>query len=555
MDRSHIAHVFQDTKLLDPRGRPSLHAMRFRAYRTFCFGSLCIATLLASEMPAIAESADHTGEHVDHFAKAKRNVAKIMAKKPTTHRFLKPYKASVVAAAVDSKAIVAAAPPKDSLARLNERYGVKGWNIPYPSYQDSLLQDEGGWRSALASVGFGVSAYDIAIFSNNMLNTPNQVPGNFPPCTSRYSQATGALCAGNQTYFGQRPSYINTPVVAVTYDLSRWGVPDGQLIVAGQHSITNDIAFMPYLFQVAELAWYQTLLDKKVEIKFGYVGNTHEFISTFIGGNFASTFGPSAAIPVQLGLSIAPTPSFRGTWHVTDTVYIESAVQRSTAINSVTGNVVFDEALTNPTGLNWNGPNGTRALFITELGYKREASPGAPKTWLRLDFLYNNSTFKDFSQLATNPGATRDGNYGVTFLGDRQLWQQDPSSPFTAYRGIYAGVSLMYAPPETTAISQYYEGRAYWIGPLDSRPTDMASIVYARNVVSHYLPDVTNPFASMTGAYAARTTNAITASYTAHLRPGLWGTLGVSYTDHPSVAYFKTQGSSLNFLASLVMNM
>ncbi|WP_369525308.1 carbohydrate porin [Bradyrhizobium diazoefficiens] len=125
----------------------------------------------------------------------------------------------------------------------------------------------------------------------------------------------------------------------------------------------------------------------------------------------------------------------------------------------------------------------------------------------------------------------------------------------TKRRPSHSSSASRYAPPETTAISQYYEGRAYWIGPLDSRPTDMASIVYARNVVSHYLPDVTNPFASMTGAYAARTTNAITASYTAHLRPGLWGTLGVSYTDHPSVAYFKTQGSSLNFLASLVMNM
>jgi porin len=548
------ADVSQNPELLNPPQRADLHGMLVRTRRTPCLGLLCVGALLAGAMQAKADSAERKVEKVDQRSEAKKGVAKIKGK-AVAHRLRRSDKASTVAAAAEPTPIAAVTSPQESLARLNQRYGVKGWNIPYPSYQDSLLQDEGGWRSALASFGFGVSAYDIAIFSNNMLNTPNQVPGNFPPCTSRYAQATGALCAGNQTYFGQRPSYVNTPVVAVTYDLSRWGVPDGQLIVAGQRSITNDIAFMPYLFQVAELAWYQTLLDKKVEIKFGYVGNTHEFIGTFIGGNFASTFGPSAAIPVQLGLSIAPTPSFRGTWHVTDEAYIESAVQRSTAINSVTGNVVFDEALTNPTGLNWNGPNGTRALFITELGYKREASPGTPKTWLRLDFLYNNSTFKDFSQLATNPGATRDGNYGVTFLGDRQLWQQDPSSPFTAYRGIYAGISLMYAPPETTAISQYYEGRAYWIGPLDSRPTDMASIVYARNVVSHYLPDMTNPFASMTGAYAARTTNAITASYTAHLRPGLWGTLGISYTDYPSVAYFKTQGSALNFLASLVINM
>ncbi|MGO4714394.1 carbohydrate porin [Bradyrhizobium sp. 2TAF24] len=511
--------------------------------------ALFVVLLLACEQPAAAAA----GYAEPESGQAKpTSVAKKRTKTTAKNRLEMPAPALARKVAPNSDSDVV---PQKSLAELNERYGVKGWNIPYPSYQDSLLQDAGGWRSALASVGLGFQAYNVAIFSNNMLNTPTQVPSTFPPCTARYAQASGTLCAGNQIYFGQRPSYISTPIVSLTYDLSRWGVPDGQLIVSGQHSISNDAAFMPNLLQVAELAWYQTLFDKKVEVKFGYVDNSHEFIGTFVGSNFASTFGPSAAIPIELGLSIAPTPTFRTTWHVTDTIYVESAVQRSLAITGPTGNVVFDEALTNPTGLNWNGPAGTRMLSISELGYKREASPGSPQTWARLDVLYNNSSFRDLSKLTTDPNATRDGNFGATFLLDRQLWQQDPSSRFTAYRGIYGGISVMYASPEMTAISQYYEGRAYWIGPFDSRPTDMISVVYARNVVSHYLADVTNLLSSLTGVYAARNSNSVTASYTAHLRPGLWGTLGVSYTDHPSFAYFKTEGSSLSFLASIVANL
>jgi porin len=220
-----------------------------------------------------------------------------------------------------------------------------------------------------------------------------------------------------------------------------------------------------------------------------------------------------------------------------------------------TGNPIFNEILSNPTGYNLSGPAGTGELFINELGYKRAASPDTMQTWLRFDVLYNNSTFADFSQLATNPTGTHKGSYAFAFLGDRQLWQQDPSSPSTAYRGIYAGVSAMYAPPETTGITQYYEARAYWIGPLESRPTDMATVSYARNVISPYVVEATNAFSSVTGTFAARSTNSVTASYTAHLASGLYGTLGVTYTDHPSISYFANEGSSFNILAALYMHL
>ncbi|WP_420970818.1 carbohydrate porin [Bradyrhizobium sp. B120] len=547
MHRNHV--------VLSIRGAQTIAGNGFRQLRRRLIGSagLGLALLVIGEAAARAQPIEADAKPVASVTQKQRKVASAQRMGGADHAVSQQDNAPI--AKGSNPKLVDSATERERLNELNKRYGVKGWNIPFPSYSDSLLRDEGGWRSALASAGFGLQTYNLAIFESNMLNTPRQVPGYFPPCVSRYSQVTGALCAGNQTYFGQRPSYINETIAWLTYDLSRWGVPDGQLMVAGQYSTGNDVGYVPNVLQLYQLAWYQTLLDKRLEIKFGYVTNTTEFIGTFVGSNLANTFGPSGSIPVQLGLSILPTPSFRTTWHITDTIYNQAAVQRSLPINSVTGNVVFDETLTNPSGFNWNGPIGTGELLIDEFGYKRPASPGNPQAWLRFDVLYNNSTFRDFSHLPANPFATHAGNFGVTFLADGQLWQQDPSSPLTAHRGIYAGMSVMYAPPETTGISQYYEGRAYWIGPLDNRPTDMLSVVMARNVVSHYLADATNQFSSLTGAFAARTSNSVTATYTAHLMPGLWGTIGVGYTDHPSLAYFKAEGPSLNFLASLLVNM
>jgi porin len=137
------------------------------------------------------------------------------------------------------------------------------------------------------------------------------------------------------------------------------------------------------------------------------------------------------------------------------------------------------------------------------------------------------------------------------FLADRQLWQQAPDSPYTAYRGIYAGVSAMYAPPQNVAYSQYYEGRLYWIGPFDSRPTDLITLTYNHQVISHYIADATNLGSAFTDVFGRHATNTLIGAYTARLGPGLYFTAGLSYTDNPSFSYFKSEGHALNFVSSL----
>src|SRR6516165_2329926 len=520
---------------------------------TVIFGS----TARAQDATKLSAPQKAAPVHHKHVAKAKKQAhAKPTTVASETARPTPP----------DAAAAAAAASP----ARFDKVYGFKGWDIAFPSMGDSLLQDYGGWRSALAANGFGFLTFSVDTFNLNMLNTPTKVPATsfvpslgiqsaYPFCPTRPSQA---VCAGNQLYFGQRPSYYSFIGSYLTYDLSRWGVPDGQLQLAGNVMFSSNQAYQARGFQFSAVSWYQTLFDKKLELQIGYFSADPEFVGLFVGGNFSNTFGVAAAIPIEMGLSYSPTqaPTAKITWHLTDTVYNVTAALRSLPVNQnpttpgLTGNSLVDEVFLNPTGMRFTEPH-TGALLLDEFGYRNDAAPGAPQTWARFGAMYNTAAFADYTRLAT--ASTINGNSAMYFLADRQLLQVAPDSPYTAYRGIYAGISAMYSPPSEVAYSQYYEGRLYSIGFFDARPTDMITLVYNHNVFSHYLSDFVNAqtatlasegFAVPLAHHAA---NSVTLSYLAHLMPGIYLNLGASYSDHPSIEYFKTQGSSLNFLASL----
>ncbi|MDQ0473952.1 carbohydrate porin [Labrys wisconsinensis] len=452
----------------------------------------------------------------------------------------------------------AAPPPLDSAARaraLDEVYGYKGWNIPFPSYGDSLTQDDGNWRSVLASYGFGFTAQFIPIAQGNILDTPRRVPSSAPPCQPSNIDYN---CAGGRSYFGQRPDIYDSNLAYLTYDTSRWGIPDGQIAAGAHWGLTTDQAYSPNTFRGFLLSWYQTLFDKRVEIKVGYFPSLTEFMGTFVGGIVTNPFGPGGFLPLVMGMSPnnIGTPNFRATWHITDAIYAQTGIQRSLPVNGPTGNPIYDEVDANPSGFDFGSPvRGTRVLYTNELGYRTQAAPERPGTWLRAGLLYNSSTFKDYSRLLANPAATKDGALGFYVLGDYQVWQQAPSSPLTAYRGLYLGATFMRGSAAIAAFNEYYEARAYWLGPFDSRPQDMVSLIYNHNVVSKYVQDLTNQYSQYTNLFANEYANSVTASYMFHVRPGLYTTIGLGYTDHPSIQYFKGEGSSLNLLFSMYITL
>jgi porin len=443
-------------------------------------------------------------------------------------------------------------PPSPPLpAQFDAIYGTKGWDTPFPSFSDSLTQDVGGYRAFLASHGIGFSLFSTTVFQANMLNTPRSVPSTYPPCKT----PVGGVCAGSQAYFGESPGVGENATAYFTYDLSRIGLTGGQLATSIIVNASNNQNYKPNAFKLDTLSWYQPLLDDRFELKIGWIATLNEMVGLNIGGSYATPFGPSASIPAKLGMSsaTASTPAARLKWNITNSVYNQFLIQRSTPVNGPTGNPIYDEINSgNSYGLNFDSPvKGTGILYADEAGYQRKASEGVSSTWVRAGAMYNTSEFKDLS--ATTTGVTKRDVSGFYFLADRQLWQQDPTSAATAYRGIYAGASAMYSSSRTTPFYQYFEARLYWIGPFKSRPQDMISLNLDHNTVSPYLIDPVNASQAVTGIGAVHGTNTVILVYTSRLRPGAYASFGLSYTDHPSPTYFGGEGSSLNAVGSLVL--
>jgi hypothetical protein len=80
----------------------------------------------------------------------------------------------------------------DNLRALDKALGYKGWNIPFPSFTETLLLDDGGFRTALASQGIGFLHFGVVVSQANMLDTPRSVPNSYPPCT--YRNHLGGIC-------------------------------------------------------------------------------------------------------------------------------------------------------------------------------------------------------------------------------------------------------------------------------------------------------------------------------------------------------------------------
>ncbi len=418
---------------------------------------------------------------------------------------------------------VVSAPQDDPYSRF-DALKIKGWNIPLPGAGDTVDQDAFGLRDALANLGIGYILFTLSYDSDNVL---------------RHGLPVGSR--QNQLYSGQLPTLYSSNFAYLTYDLSRYGIPDGQILLGGVFLKTNWTPLGPDNTSISEATYYQTLFNKRLEIKIGYIANSLEFFGTYVGGSLAGgVFGPNGSIPVEQGQSstVYPTPGVDITLHVLSSLYSKLGVQRAQSPDGVTVENVQDAA-----GVRFTVPNAG-VWVIDETGYRVAASPGVPQTWIRGSASYTSSKYIDLSK----PGLRSGDNYGLYLFGDRQLWQIAPHAR-TAAQGVYAGFTVEYAPPALNRFSQYYEARLYGFGLIPRRPRDLLSIVATRNVFSSYAVDT----AIAERQLAHRSTEALTIAYSAHVLPGINVNAGVSYIDHPtSVTYTRLTGSALNVLFGAV---
>ncbi|MGY2843678.1 porin [Bradyrhizobium sp. USDA 4509] len=402
-----------------------------------------------------------------------------------------------------------------------ENLRIKGLEVNLPGPADTLVQDKGGIRSALAEIGIGYIAWTQNTYVNNLL--PNAAKSTI----------------ANQQYSGQNPTFYTLNYMMMTYDLSRYGIPDGQIIVGAEQQSWTWQPGGPDRLGINTIAYYQTFFDRKIELKVGYLMNSYELAGTVVGGNpGANVFGPSSNVLYQGGMNFAPapTPTLNLTYHFDDRLYNKVSIQRSTSPDGV-----FTHINANPTGLDWSTANAG-LLLLDESGYRNSAAPGSPETWLRAGVGFNNSHYVNLAN-PTQPRADENSLYYVA--ADRQLWQSNIYD--TASRGIYGGFSVMGAPPDLNKVSQYYEVRLYAKGLFDSRPTDQISLVATDTVWSNFAVDA----AAAKGNLVHRDAKAISGTYTAHLGPGIYASLGLTYIDHPtSITYTPQIGHALNFSAS-----
>ena len=517
--------------------RPGVGSSKVPRAPRFCLATCCVIAV-AAPSPAAADQAasPQTKPQVQTKAKQVQSKAKTdLSRRALIRTDAKPPQVTVSA---------------PDLRRLDKAYAIKMWDFRSPSQADTLLGDVGGLRTALDRYGLGFIEYNITQLADNTLATPLKTPQQYAPSPNR-----GAVAAGNQVYNGERPTLVNISLLYAIADTSRLGIPEGQIVVGASKLNSTWQPLLPNQFSLQQFTYYQTLLDKKLELEIGLLSNTSNFVGTNIGGTFATTFGPAAAVHVLLGMSFVQSPAVVLKYHLTEHVYSEASVQRSDPVHGPTGNPIYDGAKQNPAGVRFSAP-GDGVFLVDEVGYRREAAPGVPETWIRAAGLYNNARFTDYSRLASD--ATVKGNEGLYALADRQILQMAPGLAATAYRGLYVGGTFEYAPQRTTPISQYEEARIYSIGPFDARPTDLVSFVYNHQVFSHYIADALNPVAAAAAPFgiavptAVHASNAYTLSYLAHIAPGAYVSAGIGYTDHPSAVMFQGEGHALNALVGLL---
>lgn len=418
----------------------------------------------------------------------------------TKSAVLAPAIAATQAANTGSGADAAGTPDAAEQAKFKylDSLGEKGWIVPRPSTAESVIADTGGIRSALAQYGIGFLGLGSYSFFGDTL------------------RQTG----GVQVYNGQQPTFASSTAFSASLNLDRYGVPNAQITAAGARLTSTWRPFGPPAFSLQRLNYYQTFLDRKIELKVGYTTNHYEFFGTSVGGNIISgTLGPNANIVYQAGMARTPltAPAINLRWNVTDNLYVKSGIQRSI---SPKGSEAEHQA--NPSGFQFLTPKA-RALFINEVGYKRVASAEERSLWVRGGFLYNDSPYAVFGTTRTS------SNRAFAFLADTQLVKTNPAFP---ERGVYGGVSFLKGDPDVDGTDQYYEGRLYGVGVIPQRPKDFVSLVYTHNRFSGRVYALTQA----RGVPAVDRINNLTVSYSIHLARGVFLNNGLTYGDHATTS-------------------
>lgn len=381
-----------------------------------------------------------------------------------------------------------------------DQFGEPGTTTTFPGSEDSVFQDAGGYRSWLAERQIGIRTVPSISVVGNLL------PSGQPREPQRFN--------------GQRPTLqLAAQNINLTWRMDSVGLPHTQLIVAFNNTFTSFDANGRNSAYLRNLAIYQTFFDGKITIKAGLTPNNYEYVGFYVGGSPILASGIAGILPVQAGLGIDPAnvPVVNATVYGSRGKYVRFGIQRSTSPLGINEEVrrrggLFDFDLSSP---------GAGPLYVGEVGVRRPAKSGDKQIWLRMGGFYNDSSFTRFDGRGTK------SNAAFYALADGQVTQPDPSAPA---KGLYVGGSAYWIPQSVNTSHISFEGRAFVIGPFQSRPRDTVSL----RATWVKFSDDAQQASLLRGQFANKEQLTITGSYSARLYHGIYAVPAISYIDHPS---------------------
>lgn len=325
----------------------------------------------------------------------------------------------------------------------------------------------------------------------------------------------------SQIYVGQRPTWTSASYFILTADLR-------SLHLAGYQfngiAVVSRTSWYPDTLEASKMmqaVLYKPFLHNRIEIKAGYQNNDDQFVGMQVGGNASSGSEGVFAVPQnEIGLAYAPlsAPSVTVRVQPIGGFYAKGGLQRSSSPAGGAEDLHRDAA-----GFRF-APKGDGLLSLFEGGYKRNAQADAPATWVRGGYMANTTRY-----LSAMTNTYMTGNRCWFVLADRQLRVTSVAAP---NHGLYAGISAISVPSDLNAYPSYDELRFYQVAPLHSRPYDMATVVLSHTGYSRF----TRAQFTAAGKTSASSLSTAMASYSIHLRSGIYVSTGAAYNTRPAIS-------------------
>jgi porin len=375
-----------------------------------------------------------------------------------------------------------------------------GGDTTMPPFSDSIVDVDSDFRRGLASKGVALRVIAGAQYTQNTLRAP--VPMD------------------DQVYVGESP-YGNASITPVfTADLRQFHLHKAQVYISAVWNWVTWNPAGPKTLQLSNFYFYKEFGEQRVQLKAGYSNNDVEFVGIYVGGSLAtSAQGVYAVLPYEVGMSYWPltSPTFNVRIKGPKDTYLKFALQRSLDAAGGPATVAGDHA-----GFRFI-PRGDKLLDINEVGLKQESRSNTPEIWFRAGYMRNSTVYQN---LVTDQNQA--GNYVAYPLMDYQLRKPDSGNPT---HGLYVGGSVISASSHFNAYDRYYEARLYQEGTFRHRPYDVASLVASH---TGYSKDATDSLIAQ-GQTVWSGSTTLTGSYSLHISPGNYLSLGLSYVHGPAI--------------------